>query len=338
MKSSDFETFDEFQQNLELKCERGKPARFTFKPDKNTPDLLYYQCYTHRHLGWRIHVVDSCDGLRHEASIQHVKNVTYNSLASDYKRGGEKKKLFSEDEEEYQYPRNDGIPLILEDSSETTELQNERHYTPQTYIPTTESEKSTVFFKMPTSSQEKKTYFITTQHPKTLSKYSTPRPVKVVTMETFQLKDVVPSFRQRGNYHHNRAVSHSPRNHYAPQQHRPQFTEMKNTLQWWNDPSKSQVAPTPTASTLRQQLAILNSQQRPNTDNIQQRHPSQRPNTDNIQQRHPSQRPNTDNIQQRYPSQRPQNTQNKVISVVINNDRYQSQASFTRTYILWCQY
>lgn len=89
MRSEDFESFEAFQENLELKCDRGKAGKITFRPDDSTPDLLYYQCYTHRHLGWKIHVVDSCDHLRPSASVQHA---TYNTLASDFKRGGEKPK------------------------------------------------------------------------------------------------------------------------------------------------------------------------------------------------------------------------------------------------------
>ncbi|GFX81080.1 hypothetical protein TNCV_1910731 [Trichonephila clavipes] len=289
LSSTEFETFADFQQNLELRCERGRPGRFTFKPDARTPDLLYYQCFTHRYMGWKINVVDSCDNLRHEASIQHVKNVTYNSLASDYKRGGEKKKLFFE--EEQQYTRNDGIPLILDELNHEVEPKREPHYTPQPYEPPSSSEKSTVYFKMSPSPRGKQTFFVTTQHPKTLSKYSTPRPHKVVTMETFQLGDVVPSIRQRGNYPPQRPVTDYPtRGHHAPpQQH-----------QWWNDPSKNQAGPRPTVSTLKHQLAVL-QKSRPIPEGIS-----------------PS----------RNPSQRPHRPQNKVISVVVNNEaKFHSQGS-----------
>ncbi|CAL1280275.1 unnamed protein product [Larinioides sclopetarius] len=299
MRSTDFETFDEFQQNLELKCERGKPARFTFKPDKNTPDLLYYQCYTHRHLGWKIHVVDSCDGLRHAASIQHVKNVTYNSLASDFKRGGEKKKLFSE--EEVQFPRNDGIPLILEEDSDPEPVsQREIQHTSEVYKATTSSAKSSMYFKVPTPPQDKKVYFVTTLRPKIESKYNSPRPPKVVTMETFQLKDVIPSIRQRGNYPSHRTIADQNGRH-VQQKYQPQFSEIKNTLQWWNDPSKSQVSPTPIPRDVRQKVTV-------------------------------HQRLTPENVPQRYPSQRPQGGHQKVISLVVNSgsNKFQTQGSSPR--------
>lgn len=44
-----------------MKCEEGEPGIITWTPDQNTPDTVYYQCYTHRYLGWKINVVDSCD-------------------------------------------------------------------------------------------------------------------------------------------------------------------------------------------------------------------------------------------------------------------------------------
>ncbi|GFS33968.1 skeletor, partial [Nephila pilipes] len=249
----------------------------------------FAQCFTHRQLGWKINIVDSCDNLRHEASIQHVKNVTYNSLASDYKRGGEKKKLFYEDETP-QYPRNDGIPLILEDPSHEIEPQRELHSTPRAYEPPTTSEKSTVYFNMSPSPRGKQTFFVTTHHPKVLSKYSTPRPHKVVTMETFQLGDVVPSIRHRGNYHPQRPVTdHPTRGHEIPPQHRPQ---------WWNDPSKNQAVPRPTVNTLRHQLSVL---QKTTPESVSP---------------------------PRNPSHRPRNTQKKIISVVVNNDaKFHSQGS-----------
>ena len=50
-----------FQRSLTLDCQEGQPGIIQWTPDRNTPDLVYYQCYTHRYLGWKINVVDSCD-------------------------------------------------------------------------------------------------------------------------------------------------------------------------------------------------------------------------------------------------------------------------------------
>ncbi|XP_020298451.1 protein Skeletor, isoforms B/C isoform X2 [Pseudomyrmex gracilis] len=56
--ADNYETFKSFFQTLELKCEKGEPAKLEWTVEENTPDLVYYQCYTHNHLGWKINVVD----------------------------------------------------------------------------------------------------------------------------------------------------------------------------------------------------------------------------------------------------------------------------------------
>ncbi|KFM72403.1 Protein Skeletor, isoforms D/E, partial [Stegodyphus mimosarum] len=241
LTSDDFETFDEFQESLELRCERGKPGRLIFKPDQDTPDLLYYQCYTHRHLGWKIHVVDSCSeakGLHHEASVQHVKNVTYNTYASDYKRGGDKKRISLESDEESseihyepKHSGNDGVPLNLpsDDSKTLTEKKTVTsdepqkqlyyrptasvYYSPKTtqaskstwnnlyYLPTTETSKQNQYFF--TTPESKSLYYkhSTTRAPTTRKSHSTTHK-KFVTpkMEVFHIRDVIPSNGQQGTY------------------------------------------------------------------------------------------------------------------------------------------
>lgn len=54
-------TFEEFKKTIQLKCDPGEAGKFTWMPDHNTPDLVYYQCFTHRNLGWKIHVSDVTD-------------------------------------------------------------------------------------------------------------------------------------------------------------------------------------------------------------------------------------------------------------------------------------
>lgn len=44
----------------------------TWTPDKNTPDTVYYQCFTHRYLGWKINVLDACDTEAHASDRQEV--------------------------------------------------------------------------------------------------------------------------------------------------------------------------------------------------------------------------------------------------------------------------
>uniref|UniRef100_A0A147BHR9 Protein to be involved in spindle matrix formation n=1 Tax=Ixodes ricinus TaxID=34613 RepID=A0A147BHR9_IXORI len=58
-QSNNVKTFEEFKKTLELKCEPNvKSGMFTWTPDEKTPDIVYYQCFTHYYLGWKILVKD----------------------------------------------------------------------------------------------------------------------------------------------------------------------------------------------------------------------------------------------------------------------------------------
>ncbi|KAM7298185.1 protein Skeletor, isoforms B/C-like [Ixodes scapularis] len=55
-------TFSEFMTTLELQCEPNvKSGTFTWTPDEKTPDTVYYQCFTHFYLGWKIAVKNPGD-------------------------------------------------------------------------------------------------------------------------------------------------------------------------------------------------------------------------------------------------------------------------------------
>ncbi|XP_057339793.1 protein Skeletor, isoforms B/C isoform X2 [Microplitis mediator] len=51
-------TFASFFDTLRLDCDQGEPAKLVWTVTPDTPDLVYYQCYTHKNLGWKIHVKD----------------------------------------------------------------------------------------------------------------------------------------------------------------------------------------------------------------------------------------------------------------------------------------
>ncbi|XP_017847910.1 protein Skeletor, isoforms B/C [Drosophila busckii] len=61
--ADDYQSFGAYQRTLTLKCDAGEPGVISWTPDRNTPDTVYYHCFTHRYLGWKIHVHDTCDGL-----------------------------------------------------------------------------------------------------------------------------------------------------------------------------------------------------------------------------------------------------------------------------------
>lgn len=88
--ADDYQSFGAYQRTLTLKCERGEPGVITWTPDRNTPDTVYYQCFTHRYLGWKIHVRDSCDDSefsataseKHEELAPHINPADANAEAS----------------------------------------------------------------------------------------------------------------------------------------------------------------------------------------------------------------------------------------------------------------
>lgn len=73
--ADDYQSFGAYQRTLTLKCDPGEPGVITWKPDRSTPDTVYYHCFTHRYLGWKIHVHDTCDDARFAASEKHAVRV-----------------------------------------------------------------------------------------------------------------------------------------------------------------------------------------------------------------------------------------------------------------------
>ncbi|KOC59250.1 Protein Skeletor, isoforms B/C [Habropoda laboriosa] len=69
--ADEFSSFGAYQRTLTLKCDPGEPGLVEWTPDENTPDTVYYQCFTHRYLGWKINVHDACDGVKQAGSETH---------------------------------------------------------------------------------------------------------------------------------------------------------------------------------------------------------------------------------------------------------------------------
>ncbi|XP_076651402.1 DM13 and DOMON_DOH domain-containing protein skeletor isoform X1 [Halictus rubicundus] len=73
--ADEFSSFGAYQRTLTLVCERGEPGYVEWTPDENTPDTVYYQCFTHRYLGWKINVHDSCDAAEAASSASEIHEV-----------------------------------------------------------------------------------------------------------------------------------------------------------------------------------------------------------------------------------------------------------------------
>ncbi|XP_049956274.1 protein Skeletor, isoforms D/E-like [Schistocerca serialis cubense] len=59
--ADEFASFGAYQRSLTLQCDEGEPGVVQWTPGPDTPDTVYYQCFTHRYLGWKINVLDRCD-------------------------------------------------------------------------------------------------------------------------------------------------------------------------------------------------------------------------------------------------------------------------------------
>ncbi|XP_025266940.1 protein Skeletor, isoforms B/C isoform X2 [Camponotus floridanus] len=75
--ADEFASFGAYQRTLTLECDHGEPGIVEWTPDENTPDTVYYQCYTHRYLGWKINVLDSCDLGDEPSSAASEKHEVY---------------------------------------------------------------------------------------------------------------------------------------------------------------------------------------------------------------------------------------------------------------------
>ncbi|XP_050456916.1 protein Skeletor, isoforms B/C isoform X2 [Cataglyphis hispanica] len=75
--ADDFASFGAYQRTLTLECDHGEPGFVEWTPDENTPNTVYYQCFTHRYLGWKINVLDSCDLNNEPSSAASEKHEVY---------------------------------------------------------------------------------------------------------------------------------------------------------------------------------------------------------------------------------------------------------------------
>ncbi|XP_064398268.1 protein Skeletor, isoforms B/C-like isoform X4 [Halichondria panicea] len=53
-------------------CSQGQAGTLSWTPDENTPDTVYYQCATHKNLGWRIRVINEGDPIPAGATPTHT--------------------------------------------------------------------------------------------------------------------------------------------------------------------------------------------------------------------------------------------------------------------------
>ncbi len=57
-KADNYHSFIQYRSALNYSCEDGNAAILQWTPNSSTPDLVYYQSYTHRNMGFKIIVLD----------------------------------------------------------------------------------------------------------------------------------------------------------------------------------------------------------------------------------------------------------------------------------------
>lgn len=78
-----YPTFSAYQRTLKMECLPGQASMLKFSPDATTPDYIYYQCYTHRFMGWRIRVVNSCQSYLAMAQQPTTHSRAFNNKVSN---------------------------------------------------------------------------------------------------------------------------------------------------------------------------------------------------------------------------------------------------------------
>ncbi|XP_018341268.1 PREDICTED: protein Skeletor, isoforms B/C isoform X2 [Trachymyrmex septentrionalis] len=73
--ADEFASFGAYQRTLTLECDHGEPGIVEWTPDEDTPDTVYYQCFTHRYLGWKINVLDNCDASEASPAASEKREV-----------------------------------------------------------------------------------------------------------------------------------------------------------------------------------------------------------------------------------------------------------------------
>lgn len=54
-----FMTYRKFHLNLKSECDDADAATLEITPNSSWPDTVYYNSFTHRNMGWKIHIIDS---------------------------------------------------------------------------------------------------------------------------------------------------------------------------------------------------------------------------------------------------------------------------------------
>nr|XP_022918431.1 protein Skeletor, isoforms B/C isoform X1 [Onthophagus taurus] len=82
-RAEEFDKFEDYKQTLRLTCEEGEPGMLNFTVPIEAPDTLYYQCYVHFNMGWKINVVDASSTSVH-LPYNYLILITLSALTAPY--------------------------------------------------------------------------------------------------------------------------------------------------------------------------------------------------------------------------------------------------------------
>lgn len=77
-----FSSFKKFNRSLVTKCAEGEPAILEITPNLTWPDTVYYNSFTHPNMGWKIHIVDSFNGVRSSGKSLISQDKNYSKILS----------------------------------------------------------------------------------------------------------------------------------------------------------------------------------------------------------------------------------------------------------------
>eukprot|EP00057_Strongylocentrotus_purpuratus_P011347 XP_011665821.1 PREDICTED: protein Skeletor, isoforms B/C [Strongylocentrotus purpuratus] len=71
-----YTSFEDYKNKLTVVCQPGEPGELVWTVPMDAPDLLYYHCYTHRFLGWKIHLVDGDENMTSQKATTNDGSTT----------------------------------------------------------------------------------------------------------------------------------------------------------------------------------------------------------------------------------------------------------------------
>ncbi|VVC37406.1 DM13 domain,DOMON domain [Cinara cedri] len=226
--ADEFVSFGAYQRTLSLACDNGDPGIVQWTPDADTPDTVYYQCFTHRHLGWKINVLDSCDkeqpiaepntsaseDLQSRGSIQYSTRVKPDVENKQYYNNDEHNKNYiSQNTNPNEHFNMPSVPVALEENLKNDFYKSPAHHDQFVYnnyrLPQVAPQQNLTLYAYPASNY---TYGGNVPFYMPKVHYGSPQPVKSSVYNY-----VLPSHNVNNNNHNYRPIRQPVVQHFQAQ-------------------------------------------------------------------------------------------------------------------------